>query len=42
MSVIVAIGQPAQTATNGTLIIFVAYVFTLFEMPLRCLEAEYF
>jgi hypothetical protein len=41
MSVVVAIGLQEQTATNGILIVFIAYVLTLFEMPLRCLEAEY-
>jgi len=41
MSVIVAIGQQAQTATDGILTVFIAYVFALFEMPIRCLEAEY-
>jgi phosphotransferase system glucose/maltose/N-acetylglucosamine-specific IIC component len=42
MPVIVAIGQQAQTATNGILVGFIAYyVFTLFEMPVRCLGAEY-
>jgi hypothetical protein len=38
MSVTVAIGQQAQTATNGMLLVFISYVFTLFEV---CLEAEY-